>query len=420
MSRAGTSKRKLEKTVADKFANRKKALKLGAGAVLTALLCAACGGGSGSAADGGEADRPLVLGAVFALTGAQSQAPYINGVRFAVEEINAAGGINGKKIELKEYDDALNSQKSASAAQLAVSEGVDVVISGATAIQTNAAAPIYERAGVVQLNMASSTAVAKDESFGGERTFRVVTSMPEQIHAAAEYLIKEKKVKKVGLLGLNTDFGQNALPLYAEKFKAAGVEVLDTKLYPQDAKDLTNELLAVRGADAIVDWGFPNQFALATKTAYQNGMGDIPHLGPSAVGIVNTLNLVPVENRESLLGMSSCDPAADKREHVQEWAKKFKEKYNAVADSSAAVGYDAVKIAKAAVEAAGSVDREKIAEALKTLSLSEGTVCASKYQADERHELMHEAVVISYANGEPKEMARYTAEDLAGQGRKQG
>jgi len=407
--------------VADKFANRKKALKLGAGAVLTAIVCAACGGGgSGASAEGDGGDRPLVLGSVFALTGAQSQAPYVNGVRHAVDEINAAGGVNGKKIELKEYDDALNAQKSASAAQLAVSEGVDIVIGGPTAIQTNAAAPIYQRAGVVHLNMASSTAVAKDESFGGDRTFRVVTAMPEQIHAASEYLIKEKKVKKVGLLGLNTDFGQNALPLYAEKFQAAGVEVLDSKLYPQDAKDLTNELLAVRGADAIVDWGFPNQFALATKTAYQNGMGDIPHLGPSSVGIVNTLNLVPVENRESLIGMSSCDPAADTRPHVQEWAKRFQEKFDAVADSSAAAAYDAVMLAKRAVETAGSLDKEKIAEALKGLSLAEGTMCAAKYQSDERHELMHEAVVISYANGEPKELARYTAEDLAGQGRKQG
>lgn len=407
--------------MADKFANRKKALKLGAGAVLTAIVCAACGGGgSGASAEGDGGDRPLVLGSVFALTGAQSQAPYVNGVRHAVDEINAAGGVNGKKIELKEYDDALNAQKSASAAQLAVSEGVDIVIGGPTAIQTNAAAPIYQRAGVVHLNMASSTAVAKDESFGGDRTFRVVTAMPEQIHAASEYLIKEKKVKKVGLLGLNTDFGQNALPLYAEKFQAAGVEVLDSKLYPQDAKDLTNELLAVRGADAIVDWGFPNQFALATKTAYQNGMGDIPHLGPSSVGIVNTLNLVPVENRESLIGMSSCDPAADTRPHVQEWAKRFQEKFDAVADSSAAAAYDAVMLAKRAVETAGSLDKEKIAEALKGLSVTEGTMCASKYQSDERHELMHEAVVISYANGEPKELARYTAEDLAGQGRKQG
>ena len=407
--------------MADKFANRKKALKLGAGAVLTAIVCAACGGGgSGASAEGDGGDRPLVLGSVFALTGAQSQAPYVNGVRHAVDEINAAGGVNGKKIELKEYDDALNAQKSASAAQLAVSEGVDIVIGGPTAIQTNAAAPIYQRAGVVHLNMASSTAVAKDESFGGDRTFRVVTPMPEQIHAAAEYLIKEVKVKKVGLLGLNTDFGQNALPLYAEKFQAAGVEVIDSKLYPQDAKDLTNELLAMRGADAIVDWGFPNQFALATKTAYQNGMGDIPHLGPSAVGIVNTLGLVPVENRDSLIGMSSCDPAADTRPHVQEWAKRFQEKFDAVADSSAAAAYDAVMLAKAAVEQAGSLDKAKIAEALKGLSVTEGTMCASKYQSDERHELMHEAVVISYANGEPKELARYTAEDLAGQGRKQG
>lgn len=409
--------------MADRFANRKRALKAGVGALLSAIVCAACGngGGTGTAAEGdGGADRPLVLGSVFALTGPQSQAPYVNGVRFAVEEINAAGGINGQKIELKEYDDALNAQKSASAAQLAVSEGVDIVIGGPTAIQTNAAAPIYQRAGVVHLNMASSTAVAKDESFGGDRTFRVVTPMPEQIHAAAEYLIKEVKVKKVGLLGLNTDFGQNALPLYAEKFQAAGVEVIDSKLYPQDAKDLTNELLAMRGADAIVDWGFPNQFALATKTAYQNGMGDIPHLGPSAVGIVNTLGLVPVENRDSLIGMSSCDPAADTRPHVQEWAKRFQARFDAVADASAASGYDAVQLAKAAVEAAGSLDRAKIAEALTTLTLSQNTMCASTYKSDDRHELMHEAVVISYAKGEPKELARYTAAELAGTGRKQG
>jgi branched-chain amino acid transport system substrate-binding protein len=388
------------------------------------LTAAACGDssddtasdGSSSGSAGGGIDRSLVLGSIEPMTGANILTQYINGVRMAVEDINAEGGIGGHPIELKEYDDAIDAQKTVAAVRLAVSDKVDVAIGMPSTIENNAGAPILDQAGIVHLNAGVSTPIAADEALGSDMTFRIMTPMPELIYADAQHVINELKPSKIAMMGLGIDYGKNALPLFRKHFEEAGIEVTAENLYPFDAKALTNEVLAAKGADAILDWSYPNQMALGIRTAEQQGLGDIPYIGGPSSSIVNSRSLVEAELQDGLVGAQSCDPRSDDREHVQEWAKRYEEKYDEPPDYASPSVYDAVFLLKKAVEEADSLDHEDIAAALKTVTYDENTMCATVYKSDDRNELSHEAVVMTFDGGTPKQAKHYTADDLEGKG----
>lgn len=367
-----------------------------------------------------QLDRPLVLASIEPMTGSNVLTQYINGVRMAVEDINANGGIGGHPIEFKEYDNQLDAQAAVSAAQLAVSDGADVVIGNPASITNNAAAPIIQDAGIVYLNAGVSTPIALDEPLGHPLTFRIMTPMPELIYAMSQYVIDTLQPGKVGLMGLNIDYGQNALPQFEEELSGAGIETGDPRLYPYDVTDVTSDILAMQGSDAIIDWSYPNQMALGIRTAIQNGLGDIPYLGGPSASIVNSRELVPPEAQTNLFGVQSCDPRTDSREYVREWAQRYEEKFDEQPDYSSPSVYDAVFFLKKAVEAAGSLDHEAIAAAMSEITLDEGTMCAGTYRVDDRNQLTHEAVVMSFENGEPTQEQQFTAEDLEGHGRVQG
>lgn len=379
-------------------------------------------GANGDDGDDGELqlDRPLVIASIEPMTGSNVLTQYINGVKMAVDDINEAGGIGGHPVELKEYDNQLDAQAAVSAAQLAVSEGADIVIGMPATITNNAAAPIIQRAGIVYLNAGVSTPIALDEELGSDMTFRIMTPMPELIYALSQFIIEDLTPEKVGLMGLNIDYGQNALPLFEEFLGEAGIETTEQRLYPFDATDLTSEILSMEGSDAIIDWSYPNQTALGLRTAIQNGLDGIPYIGGPSASIVNSRELVPADAQENLYGVQSCDPRTDSRDYVQEWAQRYEETFDEQPDYSSPSVYDAVYFVKKAVETAGSLDHEAIADAMREITLDEDTMCATSYSIDDRNQLSHEAVVMSFAGGEPVQERRFTADELEGTGVVQG
>lgn len=390
--------------------------KLTSALALPLLALTACGGGS----DAGRADDELVIASIFAVSGAATQPTYVNGVKMAVEDINATGGFNGKKIVLKEYDDSLDPQKAISAARLAIKDGADVVIGSPTVSQTNAIADLFKDSGITYINMSSATPVAADESLGGDQTFRMVTAQPEQIYGAVQWILEEKAPKGAGLIGMAGDFGGDGLPQFEQPLTKANVEIVGQKLYPQGTTDLTNEMLAVKGSDVIVNWGYPQEIGLSLKTAAQHGLDDVPMVTPASGALVNSMKLVEASLQANLYSVMTCDPTSDARPYVQEWANRYQETYDAVADYASATSYDAVGLVIAAADESGSSDSAGIAKSLKTVTYNANTMCATEYHADERQELMHEAVLVNFAGGKPAVVAAYTAADLLGHGANQG
>jgi ABC-type branched-subunit amino acid transport system substrate-binding protein len=334
----------------------------------------------------------------------------------AVKDINAAGGIDGKKIVLKEYDDQLDAQKTVAAARLAIADKVDAVIGMPSTIESNAATPMLQRAGIVILNAGVSTPVATQEKNADPLTFRIMTPMPELIYAEAQYIINEVKPKSIGMMGLNIDYGQNALPQFKSEFEKAGIKVTSSKLYPYTATDVTSEVLAMRGSDAVLDWSYPNQMTLGLKTVGQYGLGSKPYFGGPSSSIINSRSAVPAALQANLYGVQSCDPNTDSRDYVRQWAARYKATYNEPADYSSPSVYDAVFLLKAAVEQANSLNHQDIAKALENLTYDKNTMCAPVYHVDDRHQLSHVAVEMSFKGGKPTQVKQYSAADLQGHG----
>ena len=375
-----------------------------------ALLATGCGEGGGT----GGADDPIVIASLEPMTGGNVLKNYIDGTRMAVEEVNAAGGIMGRKVVLKEYDTAIDPAKSAQAARLAVADKVDAAIGLPSSIEFKAAAKILQRADIPFMSMGVSTATSLNEEGGHPNTYRVMTRMEKLIYAGSMFVVQDVKPKTVGLMGLKIDYGITAMPRFERHLKGAGVTTLPPKLYPYDVKDLTAEVLSMRPADAIVDWSYPNQMAVGVRQSFQNGI-KVPYLGGPATSILDTRKLVPPEAMEKVYGVQLCNPPADERQYVRDWAQRYQKKYGDVADYGAAGVYDAIFMLKAAMEQAQSTKPDAVGKALGTINHTKG-MCALAYKSDADHEMMNEAVILSFAGGQQKSVRKFGAGDLVGKG----
>ncbi len=391
----------------------------GVAAFAMSMALTACGGnqpGASGSGSGSGINRDIILGSIEPMSGANILTEYINGVRMAVKDINDKGGIDGHKIVLKEYDDGIDAQKTVSATRLALADKVDVVIGMPSTIENDAGTPLLQRAGVVILNAGVSTPIATQEKDANPLTFRIMTPMPELIYAESQYIINTIKPKSIGLMGLNIDYGQNALPQFKQAFEDAGIKVTASNLYPYTATDVTSEVLAMKGSDAVLDWSYPNQESIGLKTVGQYGLGNVPYIGGPSSSIINSRNAVPTALQQNLYGVQSCDPNTDSRDYVRQWAQRYKSTYNEIPDYSSPSVYDAVYFMKAAIEKANSLDHKAIAKAMESVTLDQNTMCATSYHVDDRHQLSHEAVVMTFAGGTPKQTQHYTAKDLSGHG----
>jgi branched-chain amino acid transport system substrate-binding protein len=399
---------------------RLRAIALGVAVVgLTVSACgsnASGGGGRGGGNNDTPKDRSFILGSIEPLSGSNILTEYVNGVRMAVKDINAAGGIDGKKVVLKEYDDLLDAQKTVAAARLAIADKVDAVIGMPSSIENDAATPLLQRAGILILNAGVSTPVATKEKNADPLTFRIMTPMPELIYAEAQYITNEIKPKSIGMMGLNIDYGQSALPQFKSEFEKAGIKVTSSKLYPYTATDVTSEVIAMKGSDAVLDWSYPNQETVGLKTVGQYGLGGVPYFGGPSSSIINSRNAVAPALQNNLYGVQSCDPNTDSRSYVREWAARYQKAYHEIPDYSSPSVYDAVYLLKAAIEKADSLNHEKIAKTIEGLTYDKNTMCAPVYKVDDRHQLSHVAVEMSFKNGKPTQVKQYDASELAGHG----
>src|SRR3990167_8306667 len=166
---------------------------------LSALTLVACEGGGDSG--------PIKIGFLGPLTG--DAAPYgvdtLNGVKLAVDEINAAGGVKGRMIELIAEDSRCTGADSASAAQKLINvDKVVAIVGGGCSGETLAAAPVAEAAGVVMISPLSSS---PDVTMAGDFIFRNYPSDALKTKAMASLLLEEG-FTKLAMISENTDFAQ--------------------------------------------------------------------------------------------------------------------------------------------------------------------------------------------------------------------
>jgi len=324
--------------------------------------------GCGSAASKGSNDT-WKIGGIGPVTGAAAiyGTAVKNGAQIAVDEINAAGGINGVQIEYDFQDDEHDAEKSVNAYNTLKDWGMNVLLGTVTTAPCIAVSAETEADGMFEITpSASSTDVLTDSG----NVFQVCFTDPNQGVASAEYIAANMADKKVGIIydssdvystGIYTNFKSTA----AEK----GLEVVSEEAFTADSNtDFSVQLQAAKdaGADLMFLPFYYQQAAIVLKQAKDMDFA------PLFWGVDGMDGILTLENFDTSLaeGVILLTPfAADASDDATvNFVTKYNEAYGETPNQFAADAYDAVYVIKAAIEKSGvtcDMSVEEIGSALK-------------------------------------------------------
>jgi branched-chain amino acid transport system substrate-binding protein len=306
--------------------------------------------------------NPIKIGAILPLTG--SGASYgvwmKGGAEMAAEEINAAGGIAGRKLEVIYEDHAADASKAVNAMRRLVEvEKVPFSLTSYSA-PTLAVQPIAVQNKVVLMNGGGQSDNLADKDY----LYNNIPVVSNEVGVIAEWLAKEKKLASAVLIVANDEAGRNSAKTFREKYGVAGGKVLAEEQVALDASDFRAQLakLKARGGDLLFVSSYGRNVAIIADQARELGI-TIPIAGTSWILVPETMKSKGAEGM--LTTRLPYDPNSA-------FAKKFKEKYKTDAGFFAVQYYSATRIfARAAEEAikknAGVLTGEGVKNAIESI-----------------------------------------------------
>lgn len=353
-------------------------------AVLMVLAMAACGG---EPANNGGNDTPdattVKIGGIGPLTGAYANYGLSekNGAELAVKEINEAGGIAGKQIELSYQDSQGESESAVNAYGKLMDWGMEVSL-GCVLSGENASVVAAARDDDVLLITPSGSA---DKCIdGNDKAFRVCFYDSYQGAAAAQYIKDNDIVDTVGVLyQSDVDYSVGLYNAFVEKCGELGITIAETQTFTSttstDFSTQVNALVA-SGAKLVFIPIYAEEASTFLTQARGKFADDVYFFGADGLdGILGKVEQdTSLANNVLMLTPFAADNPA---ENVQSFVKKYQEAYGATPDQFAADAYDAIYVIKAAVEKAGSTSGAALASALTSLTV-EGVTGIMTWTAD--------------------------------------
>lgn len=351
------------------------------GATILTTACAAMATAPISVAAQEEGDT-VRIGSLFELSGAvaaygQTQS---NAIKMAVEEINEAGGIDGKQVEIVEFDTKSDDTEAAVlATRLASQENVSVIIGPATTSQMQAAIPIVNEFEVPLVSPSvTNTDIVFDDD-GNVHPFAYRTSWPNSFQGAGigKFAYENLNAEKTVVIYDNSsDYGVGLYDNFQENYEGEIVSVETVQPSDSDFSAIVTNLMA-QEFDSIVILAFYQTAGPLVKQIREMGF-EQPIVGSNGFGNDIIYELALPENMNDVY-YASLYPILEDDEFVQ----RYQEKFNSDPDMFAALAYDTVYIVKQAIEQAGSTDPIAVNEALENLGSFEGITGSFIY--DENH-----------------------------------
>lgn len=378
----------------------------------SAALLAACGSApasNGSAATGNEIGKTIKIGYNLELSGAVAaygQAEK-NGADLAVEEINAAGGVDGKKIEVVSKDNKSDNAEAATVnTNLATEEKVVAIIGPATSGAVAAGTPGATQSAVPLITPSGTQddLTVKDGKVE-EFIFRSTFQDSFQGKVLASYATNNLSAKKVVLYSDNSsDYAKGIAKAFKDVYKG---EVVVEETYQSGDKDFQAALTKVKGKefDAIIIPGYYTEAGLITKQAREMGI-DKPILGPDGFADAKFIEGAGEKNASNVYYVSGYSTKVALSEKATAFVAAYKEKYGEEPNMFAALAYDAVYMAaEAAKDAKTSKD---IATNLADLKDFEGVT--GPISIDKDHNPVKSAIMVKLDNGQEASAEAVTAE----------
>ena len=319
-------------------------------AAMAVTALTGCGSNSSSSSKK-DADK-YYIGGIGPTTGATAiyGTAVKNGAQIAVDEINAAGGINGKQIDYRFEDDQNDAEKSVNAYNTLKDWGMQMLVGTTTTAPCIAVAGKTASDNMFQITPSAS---APDVlSSGNGNIFQVCFTDPNQGIASAQYIAENKLAKKIGIIYDSSDVYSSGIE---EKFEAEakdkGLQIVSKAAFTADSKtDFGTQLQKAKdaGADLLFLPIYYQEASIILKQA------DTMGYKPKFFGVDGMDGILTVENFDTKLaeGVMLLTPfAADAKDKaVQNFVKTYKEKYKDTPNQFAADSYDAVYALKAAIE----------------------------------------------------------------------
>lgn len=310
--------------------------------------------------------KEIKIGAVLPLTGeiAEYGKRCKAGIDIAVEELNQAGGINGKTLMVIYEDSRGISQDGVSALQKLISiDNVRIVVGAVASSVTLAMEPIATKNKVILFSPASSSPKLTGIS---KYFFRDWPSDVLEAKVLADFVYSNLRLKKVAILFVNNDYGLGLSSEFNRNFIKLGGQIPVVESYEQGATDFRGQLTKMKevNPDAIYLAGFHREMAFATKQIRELGI-NVQIFGDADYGVQELLEIAGTSAEGAIYSTPEYEPAIGSAS-MKHFAEAFRTKYGKDPSNFEANGYDAVKILAEAIGKTG-MDTERISAYISSL-----------------------------------------------------
>lgn len=384
----------------------KKAAVVALVAALTAAACSsshkgATSTGGGSSTTSGSAGtstggstpsngQPIKIAYLGFETGTYALPGRHDAVELAIDQLNAAGGIDGHKVEYTAYDSGILPQQTVTAVLKAVADHPTAIIGMPVSSGVQAAGSALAKSGIPTIQIASDNTTDLSQ-LHVDNMYRAISTVYEEATGTAEYVVSQHP-KTVGLFDDSDLNGVANMKIIRSYLQAHGITNIVYREVAQGATDATEAALAMKGADIIVSNGFPQTEGVFVKDLAQNGI-TAPDVMSYAAPSIIAYGLAPKSALQNDYFLATCAPWTLSSPAAQNYTSSYKAKYpnDNILGSSPYI-YDAVMALANAIKAdGGDLSAGAINKALSTVSFDGA---CGPYKADAEHNLFHQTQIL--------------------------
>jgi branched-chain amino acid transport system substrate-binding protein len=368
-------------------------------AVAAALFLSGCNKSSSPSGDNSsDTNSPIKIGEFASLTGSEAtfgQSSH-KGTQLAIDDLNASGGVLGRKVELHTEDNQSQAGQSATVVRkLISSDGVVAMLGEVASSRSLEAAPICQQSGIPMISPSSTNPKVTQV---GDYIFRVCFLDSFQGgKVLSDFAGKTLKAHSVAVLkDVKSDYSLGLAKFFEDGFTGAGGKIVVEQNYSGGDKDFNAQLTSIKAAnpDAVFVPGYYTEVGLIALQAKQLGI-NCPIFGGDGWESSSLAQIggAAIEGDYFSTHFSPDDPAPS----AQNFVTKYKAKYNDAPDAMAALGYDSAMILADAMKRAGTTDGAKVREALAATKNFAGVT--GNITIDPNRDASKPAVILQIKNG---------------------
>jgi len=342
---------------------------------------------------------PIQIASIVELSGvgATPGTAFDNGAKLAVKQVNAAGGILGRQIELTSFDDQSNPSLDKGLVKKVADMGVYVVVGPS---QSGLALAVMQETRAAEIPTFIGGEAASITQQGNPYVFRNSFTQATAMPKVARYIKDTLKAKTLAMVWQNNDFGKGGHDEMIKALQAEGIKVVEDISTDPGQVDFTGPVLKVMraNADATFVYLVEEESARILKEFRKRGF-DKPLVGETSLIGQKVIDLAgdAANGVTGHVGLTADAPIPAMRKFSDE----YKRAYGSVPDHNAIKGYLSIHVVKAATEKIGKVDSKALAKAMKGISLSAaqtpGLLMDTKY--DDKGDLDRESFLVKVTNG---------------------